>query len=137
MNHNRYVAWDIDFHGQFVPEFEALDPAVQNRLYAHVDVLKILGPRMGRPRVDTLAGSRHANMKELRFDAADGVWRFAFAFDPVRKAIILCGGDKSGVSQQRFYRQLIDKADERFDHHLAAVKVEAEKTRAKKKERKP
>jgi hypothetical protein len=30
-------------------------------------------------------------MKELRFDAADGVWRFAFAFDPTRKAIVLCG----------------------------------------------
>jgi DNA-binding XRE family transcriptional regulator len=63
------------------------------------------GPQMGRPRVDTLTGSRHANMKELRFDAAAGVWRFAFAFDTARKAIILCGGDKSGGSQRRFYRQ--------------------------------
>lgn len=45
-------------------------------------------------------------------------------------------GDKSGGSQQRFYRQLIDKADERFDGHLAALKAEAEKNRAKK-ERKP
>lgn len=42
-----------------------------------------------------------ANMKELRFDAADGVWRFAFAFDPRSKAIMLCGGDKSGGSQKR------------------------------------
>lgn len=131
------MAWDVDFHSQFVPEFEALDQEVQNRLYAHVDALKILGPQMGRPRVDTLAGSKHANMKELRFGAADGVWRFAFAFDPRRRAIILCGGDKSGGSQQRFYRQLIDKADERFDAHLAALRVEVEKNRAKKKERKP
>jgi hypothetical protein len=127
------MAWDVDFHSRFVPEFEALDSEVQDRLYAHVDALKILGPQMGRPRVDTLTGSKHANMKELRFDAADGVWRFAFAFDPVRKAIILCGGDKSGGSQRRFYRRLIEKADERFDAHLA----EAEKSRAKKKERKP
>jgi hypothetical protein len=37
-------------------------------------------------------------MKELRFDAADGVWRVAFAFDPNRKAILLVAGDKSGVS---------------------------------------
>ena len=49
-------------------------------------------------------------MKELRFDAADGVWRVAFAFDPRRHAILLVAGDKSGVSQQRFYRQLIDKS---------------------------
>ena len=115
------MAWDVDFHSQFVPEFEALDEDVQDELFAHVDALKVFGPQMGRPRVDTLAGSRHANMKELRFDAADGVWRFAFAFDPRRKAIILCGGDKSGGSQKRFYRQLIEKADARFDAHLAAL----------------
>jgi hypothetical protein len=54
--------------------------------------------------VDSFAWSRYANMKELRFDAAGGVWRFAFAFDPTRKAIILCGGDKSGGSQARFYQ---------------------------------
>lgn len=131
------MAWDVDFHSQFVPEFEALDSEVQDRLYAHVDALKVLGPQMGRPRVDTLSGSKHANMKELRFDAADGVWRFAFAFDPVRKAIILCGGDKSGGSQRRFYRQLIAKADERFDAHLAVLSAAAEQNRAKKKERKP
>jgi len=62
-------------------------------------------------------------MKELRFDAADGVWRIAFAFDPNRKAILLVAGDKSGVGERRFYRQLIAKADARFDAHLARVKT--------------
>jgi len=52
-------------------------------------------------------------MKELRFGAADGEWRVAFAFDTKRKAIILIAGDKSGVSEKRFYRELIRKADER------------------------
>ena len=116
------VAWDIEFHTQFVPEFEALAEVVQDELLAHMAVLEVFGPQLGRPRVDTLYGSRHANMKELRFDAADGVWRFAFAFDPKRRAVVLCGGDKSGGSQKRFYRQLIDKADKRFDAHLAAMK---------------
>jgi hypothetical protein len=129
------VAWAVDFHSQFVPEFEALDEGVQDELYAHVEALKVFGPQMGRPRVDTLAGSRHANMKELRFDAADGVWRFAFAFDPRRKAIILCGGDKSGGSQKRFYRQLIDKADARFDAHLAALDAGAASRRPTKRKR--
>ncbi len=81
-------------------------------------------PQLGRPRVDTLNGSSHANMKELRFDAADGVWRVAFAFDPRRQAILLVAGDKSGVSERRFYRELIRKADERFDAHLARLKKE-------------
>src|SRR6516165_5635374 len=87
-------------------------------------LLQQFGPQLGRPRVDTLNGSRHANMKELRFSAADGEWRVAFAFDPKRKAILLVAGDKSGVSEKRFYRQLIAKADERFNAHLNRLKKE-------------
>ena len=73
----------------------------------------------GGPGVDTLNGSRHANMKEMRFSAAGGEWRLAFAFDPERRAILLVAGDKSGGSARRFYRALIAKADARFDRHLA------------------
>jgi hypothetical protein len=61
-------------------------------------------------------------MKELRFDAADGVWRVAFAFDPRRKAILLCAGDKSGGGERRFYRRFIARADDRFDRYLARLK---------------
>lgn len=76
-------------------------------------------------------------MKEIRFDAADGVWRFAFAFDPNRQAIILCGGDKSGLSTRRFYLPLIAKADGRFNAHLAKVKQQKEeKEKRDKKEKK-
>ncbi|MCU1238983.1 MAG: toxin-antitoxin system, toxin component, RelE family protein [Candidatus Solibacter sp.] len=63
-------------------------------------------------------------MKELRFEADDGVWRVAFAFDPKRRAILLVAGDKSGGGEKRFYRQLIAKADKRFDHHLTGAKKE-------------
>ena len=71
--------------------------------------------------MDTLNGSRHANMKEMRFSAADGEWRLAFAFDPARNAILLVAGDRSGGSAKRFYRTLVRKADERFDHHRARL----------------
>jgi hypothetical protein len=60
-------------------------------------------------------------MKELRFEADNGVWRVAYAFDPERKAVLLVAGDKAGVSERRFYRTLIKKADSRFDEHVAAV----------------
>ena len=75
----------------------------------------------GRGLIDTLNGSKHANMKELRFNADDGVWRVAFAFDPRRKAILLVCGDKSGGSEKRFYKQLLKKADECFDDHLSRL----------------
>jgi hypothetical protein len=52
-------------------------------------------------------------MKELRFDAADGVWRIAFGFDPDEEAILLVGGDKSGGSEKRFYNQPIARAPQR------------------------
>jgi hypothetical protein len=68
--------------------------------------------------VDTLGGSQFSNMKELRFNASDGVWRVAFAFDPRQQAILLIAGNKAGVSQQRFYRQLIARADARCAAHL-------------------
>jgi hypothetical protein len=68
------VKWEIAFHDDFEAEFDALDEAVQDELLAHAKLLEQFGPQLGRPRVDTLNGSRHANMKELRFDANDGVW---------------------------------------------------------------
>ncbi|WP_321327488.1 type II toxin-antitoxin system RelE/ParE family toxin [uncultured Parasphingorhabdus sp.] len=115
------MTWDVEFHVDFESEFAKLDEAVQDELLAMAGLLEIYGPQLGRPHADTLSGSRHGNMKELRFNAADGVWRVAFAFDPERKAMILIAGDKSGGSQKRFYKNLINKADKRFDAHLAAL----------------
>jgi hypothetical protein len=116
------VKWGVLFHDEFEPEFDALDEAVQDEMLAHAKLLEEFGPQLGRPRVDTLKGSRHANMKELRFDADNGVWRVAFAFGPKRQALLLVAGDKSRGSEKRFYRQLIAKADERFDGHLSRLK---------------
>lgn len=119
--------WEVHFHADFDPEYEELDEAVQDELLAHLKLLETFGPQLGRPRVDTLNGSQHANMKELRFDASGGVWRFAFAFDPKRRAIVLCGGDKSGGSEKKFYRELIRKADARFNAHVARLKEQKKK----------
>jgi hypothetical protein len=116
------VSWVVEIGDAFEPEFDALHEEVQTEILALSRLLQRFGPQLGRPRVDTLKGSRHANMKELRFSAAGGEWRVAFAFDPKRKAILLVAGDKSGVSERRFYRELIRKVDDRFDTHLARLK---------------
>ena len=121
------MKWDVLFDKEFDAEFNNLPNAVQDEMLAHAKLLEQFGPQLGRPRVDTLNGSRHANMKEMRFEAAGGVWRVAFAFDPRRRAILLVCGDKSGGGEKRFYRQLIAKADKRFDDHLAAMKAERKK----------
>ena len=118
------MAWEIAFDPAFDPEFDALPVDVQDELLARAKLLERFGPTLGRPHVDTLKGSRHANMKELRFRADDGIWRVAFAFDPGRRAILLVAGDKSGTSEGRFYRQLIKKADGRFNRHLSRLRSE-------------
>ncbi len=116
--------WEVGFDPALDLEFDALPTTVQDELLAQAKLLEAFGPALGRPKVDTLNGSRHANMKELRFQAGDGVWRVAFAFDPQRKAILLVAGDKSGVNERRFYRQLIKRADARFSMHLDRLKDE-------------
>src|SRR3990172_332417 len=122
------MKWAILFHQKFEREFDALSEEVQDEGLANIKLLERFGPLLGRPRVDTLKGSRYSNMKEMRFDAADGVWRIAFAFDPKRQAILLVGGDKSGGSEKRFYRQLIKKADARFNEHVTRVEKERRKS---------
>lgn len=80
------MEWEVLFYPAFVLEFEEMPEPVQDELLARAKLLEVFGPGLKRPHADTLSGSKHANMKELRFDAANGVWRVAFAFDPKRKA---------------------------------------------------
>ena len=115
-------AWTIELHIAVRAEIAVLPTPVRKALGTALLAVEIDGPNLGRPTVDTLKGSRHANMKELRFDEDDGVWRFAFAFDPARRAVVLVGGDKQGENQRRFYRWLIETADARFDAHLEGMK---------------
>jgi hypothetical protein len=65
------MSWTVLFHRAFDIEFEDLSEAVQDELLAHSRLIEQFGPTLGRPHVDTLKGSRHANVKELRF-VADG-----------------------------------------------------------------
>ena len=69
VRHTLTVKWEVDFHDDFVPEYHELPQDVQDELLASIKVLEEFGPQLGRPQVDTLKGSRHHNMKELRFDA--------------------------------------------------------------------
>lgn len=117
----RAVNWTVLFHGEFDREFKSLAEDLQDELLAHAVLLSQFGPGLGRPTVDTLKGSKHANMKELRFGWQGEIWRVAFAFDPNRQAILLVGGDKGAADQKRFYKWLIGLADTRFDDHLAAL----------------
>ena len=76
------------------------------------------GPQLGRPHVDTLNGSMHSNMKELRCRGKCRAWRVAFAFTPERRALVLAGGTKAAGKEGRFYKDLIRRADARLQENL-------------------
>jgi len=113
------MSWAVLDHPDFADERTELPEEVQDKLAEVVKALEHAGPQLGRPLVDTLNGSDYANMKEIRFKV-EGEWRFAFAFDEDRQAIILVGGSKEGVAAKKFYKQLIHTADKRFLEWLEA-----------------
>jgi len=127
------MPWTVLFDAEFREEYDAMPEEAQNALLATVDVLRELGPQMGRPHADTLNGSLYKNMKELRFNADDGVWRAAFAFDPKQQAIVLICGDKAGENKRAFYKTLIKTADARYSAHLARLKAEDKRKKAEAK----
>ena len=127
------MSWSVLFHDDFDAEFQALQEGLQDELLAHANLLAEFGPNLGRPTVDTLKGSEHPNMKELRFAWSGQVWRVAFAFDPKRQAILLVGGDKGGADQRRFYKRLLMLADSRYKDHLASISSTTKESKHGKK----
>src|SRR5687768_5132267 len=80
---------------------------------ARIELLEERGPGLGRPVVDSIQGSRRPNMKELRA----GTLRALFAFDPLRRAIVLVGGDKQH-DWTGWYERNIPISDDLLDAHL-------------------
>jgi hypothetical protein len=116
------MAWEVEYTDDFGEWWDSLDKDEQESLAASVELLRQLGPHLQRPHADTLAGSRHSNMKELRTQHGGRPLRTLFAFDPRRSAILLIGGDKTG--DDRFYERMIPLADRLFDEHLATLRKE-------------
>ena len=112
------MRWRVIYHDKFKEEFGRLPESVQRKLADATVTLQNAGPNATRPVVDTLKGSKLKNLTEIRFRASGGEWRFAFIFDPLRNAVILVAGNKSGTNQKRFYSTLISIAEKRYKQYL-------------------
>lgn len=124
------MSWQVVFYPAFEAEFGLFEDRLQDELLAHALLLERFGPVLGRPTVDTLAGSKYKNLKELRFKWERQVWRVAFAFDPRRQAILLVAGDKQGTNERGFYERLIATAEKRLDEHLESLARNGSKNRS-------
>ena len=116
------MAWDVELTDEFLQWWNGLDPAEKDSLAVSIELLEEKGPNLGRPFVDSVNGSRHSNMKELRTQHQGKPYRSLFAFDPRRTAILLIGGDKTG--DKRFYDRMIPIADDLYDGYLQEIEKE-------------
>lgn len=115
------MASEVEYTDEFGAWWEMLTDLEQDMVTAAVNRLLEYGPTLGRPYVDTIQGSRYANMKELR--PRGGAIRILFAFDPRRVAILLLGGDKTG-QWRAWYDTAVPIADHLYGRYLDELKQE-------------
>ena len=115
--------WSVDIE-LIAGWLASLDQGSREQVVAAIDLLEERGPQLGRPIVDTVVGSRHKNMKELRPGSTGrSELRVLFAFDSNRSAIMLIAGDKAG-NWTRWYKKNIPLADDLFDQHIRRLREE-------------
>ena len=106
------MAWDVkttdEYDAWFLEQIEDGQASIRMK----VELLEEYGPLLPRPHADTLKGSTLGNLKELRAQTENHVFRVAFLFDEERNAVLLIGGDKKGKNEKRFYKSLIKQAEE-------------------------
>lgn len=95
------------------------DRSTKNCILSALERLRLFGPYLARPYADHIKGSGYKNMKELRVQHQGKAIRAFFAFDPLRKAIVLCAGDKS--NDKLFYEKMLKLADKEFRNYLASL----------------
>jgi hypothetical protein len=115
--------WEIELTHEAEQWYMDLNPRDADRMAAAIDELQRSGPRLGRPFVDSIKGSRHHNMKELR--SIGGHLRALFAFDPRRHAVLLVAGDKQN-DWEGWYRRKIPVGDRLYDEHLRELRRRGE-----------
>jgi hypothetical protein len=112
------MVWEVETTEEYDAWFLEQDEDGQASIQTKVEFLKVYGPHLPRPHADTLKGSKISNLKELRTQTADHVFRVAFLFDEKRKAVLLIGGDKKGKNEKRFYQNLIKQAEKIYQQYL-------------------
>jgi hypothetical protein len=107
---------EVEYTNEFGDWWDALSESEQESVAYSVGLLEAKGPSRRHPHSSGIAGSKHAHMRELRVQHQGRPYRIFYAFDPLRKDILLIAGDKTG--DDRFYESMIPVADGLYDQHL-------------------
>lgn len=118
------MSWDIEFTDEFEGWWNSLSEDEQDNVDVTVTLLREDGPSLRFPHSSGINNSKHSHMRELRIQHAGRPYRVLYAFDPLRTALLLIGGDKTG--DNRWYETYMPIADRLYDDHLKALKKEGE-----------
>jgi hypothetical protein len=116
------VKCEVEFTGEFEAWWDGLTEDEQESVDVGVRVLEARGVTLGYPWSSDVRESRHGRMRELRIQHEGRPYRVLYAFDPLRNAILLIGGDKTG--NKRWYSEYVPIADDLYDKHVETLKLE-------------
>ncbi|MGC6331065.1 type II toxin-antitoxin system RelE/ParE family toxin [Rhizorhabdus sp. FW153] len=116
------MACEVEYTDEFGSWWRSLSQTEQEDVTAYVTLLENRDVRLGHPYSSGIHGSRHGHMRELRVQSGGRPIRVFYAFDPLRNAILLIGGDKTG--DDRFYEIFVPIADRLYDEHLELLRKE-------------
>ena len=120
--HTVGVAWEVEFTDEFRNWWETLSEEQQDDVAHSVRHLIEFGPALGFPHSSKVGSSRYPQMRELRTQSAGRPLRTLYAFNPLRSAILLIGGEKTG--DDRWYEKFVPIADRLFQRHLLEIRKE-------------
>ena len=116
------MATEVEFTDEFEAWWNSLGTEEQDSVRDSVALLRDRGVALPHPFSSGVAGSKHGHMRELRIQHQGRPYRVLYAFNPLRTAILLIGGDKTG--DDRWYERFVPVADRIYDLHLEELRKE-------------
>jgi hypothetical protein len=116
------MSWEVEYTDEFEAWWSNLSEGEQESLSASVQLLELLGPQLKFPHSSGINGSKHEHMRELRTQHEGRPYRTLYAFNPLRTAILLIGGEKTGAKD--WYVKHVPIADRLYDAHLEELRKE-------------
>lgn len=113
--------WRVEYTDEFGEWWSTLAEKMQDDIDRVVALLEEHGPSLGFPYSSDIKGARFA-LRELRVQSSGHPVRVLYAFDPVRNALLLLGGDKTG--NDRWYLENVPKAEMLYEQHLKELEEE-------------
>lgn len=106
---------------EFLVWFDELSTDENEDVVYIVRLLEQMGISLGAPHSSAIKGASFA-LRELRPRQGRSPLRIFYAFDPRRDAVLLIGGDKSGMSTTQFYTDMIRVADQIWRVYLEELR---------------